>query len=138
MESDALLVVIYCFVPLRINQRHLFPAIEDRRAYLAVHAVVVEEEGLLGLDLSFEFLEVREEALADEFPVVDHLGVALACARTGGGFGRDRDDGRRAARMLAGTSNRKSNESSTTSSPRPSGSTLIRRSIKVSTKSSFG
>ena len=82
MESDALLVVIYCFVPLRINESDLFPAIEDRRPYLAVHAVVVEEKGLLGLDLSLQFLEITEKSFADELPVVDHLGVALACART--------------------------------------------------------
>ena len=82
MESHALLVVVYCFIPFRVYQSDLFPAVEDRRPYLTIDPIIVEEEGLLGLDLSLEFLEITEKSFADELPVVDHLGVALAC----GGF----------------------------------------------------
>ena len=181
MEPHALLIIINGLVPLRVDERDLLPAVEDRRPHLAVDAVVVEKEGLLAFHFALQLLEVREEALADELAVVDHLGVALACARRrsdavdatrvvvgvcvceprGDGLddayavdatasahapatrrvSRRRDgatSGRGNKRMLAGTSNKKSKESSTTSSPRPSGKTLIRRSINVSTRSSFG
>jgi hypothetical protein len=123
--------------PLRVDERHLLPPIKDRRPHLAVDAVVVEEEGLLAFYFSFKFLEIRKKALADELAVVDHLRVALACARRRS-LRRRRDSGRRRGRIEAGTSNKKSRESSTTSSPRPNGSTLMRLNISVKTKSSLG
>ena len=81
MESHALLVVVDRLVPFWVYQSNLFPPVKNRGPYLAIDPIIIEEEGLLGLDLPLKFLEVRKESLADELPVVDHFRIALACAR---------------------------------------------------------
>ena len=69
LEAHAALVLVDLLVPVRVDERDLLPAVEDGAADLAVDAVGVEEERVVGLQFVLELREVGEELVAQELAV---------------------------------------------------------------------